>query len=151
MGYLPQRARRLDEDDGTTTLAAADFPIRWPPAVDMTNRPLRTFSRHAWPPANGLTTAAGRPWRLLHVDPCAARQDITSNASPCAQIKLTRPPHSPGLRSETMDGCARSSPFDCRLAGRLNRRTSHMPAGCILWYVYGLPYYFEFHACLKCL
>ena len=51
----------------SSTRAAADAPIRWPPAVVSENRTAQRSRRHAWPSVDGLAVALGPLWALLQL------------------------------------------------------------------------------------
>ena len=101
-----------------STRAAADAPIRWPPAVVSANRAPQRSRRHAWPSADGLAVALGPLWALLQRHPCSRR-----HATPRARMELPRPPRSPDRHVKTIGVCVSSSAFDRHPVGRLNRST----------------------------
>ena len=101
-----------------STRAAADAPIRWPPAVVSANRTAQRSRRYAWPSVDGLAVALGPLWALLQRHPCSRR-----HATPRARMELPRPPRSPDRHDKTIGVCVSSSSFDRHPIGRLNRST----------------------------
>ena len=113
--------------------AATETRSRRPPAAPPTARPLRTFSRHAWPAVSGLALAVGRPWPLQRSDPCATPDGMPFHRNaPCrGRTRLWWAPRSPDRRNEAGIACACSSPFVCIPAGRLNPLTAQMRADAV--------------------
>ena len=107
-----------------STRAAADAPIRWPPAVVSANRAPQRSRRHAWPSVDGLAVALGPLWALLQRHPCSCR-----HATPRARMELPRPPRSPDRHDKTIGVCVSLSSFDRHPIGRLNRSTGQKLGG----------------------
>ena len=110
--------RQIQSTMTPSTQAAADAPIRWPPAVVSANRAPQSMSGHAWPSVDDLVVALGRLWALLQRHPCSRR-----HATPRARMELLRPPRSPDRHDKTVGMCVLSSSFERHLSGRLNRST----------------------------
>ena len=81
-----------------STRAAADAPIRLPPAIVLPNRAPQRSSRHAWSSVDGLVVTLGRLWALLQRHPCSCR-----HAMPRARMALPRPLRSPDRNDKTFD------------------------------------------------
>ena len=113
--------------------AAAETRSHRPSAHPPTARPLRTFSRHAWPAVSGLAVAVGRPWPLQRSDPCATPDGVPFHRNaPCrGRTRLWWAPRSPDRQNEAGIACACSSPFVCIPAGRLNPLTGEMRADAV--------------------
>ena len=108
----------------SSTRAAADAPIPWPPAVLSENRTAQRSRRHARPSVDGLAVALGPLWAQLQRHPCSRR-----HATARARMALPRPPRSPDRHAKTIGVCVSSSAFERCLAGRLNQGTSQK-LGC---------------------
>ena len=101
-----------------STRAAADAPIRWPPAVVSANRAPQRSRRHAWPSVDGLAVALGPLWALLQRHSCSR-----CHVTPRARMELPRPPRSPDRHDKTIGVCVSLSAFDRHPVGHLNRST----------------------------
>ena len=101
-----------------STRAAADAPIRWPPAVVSANQAPQSMSGHAWPSVDGLIVALGWLWTMLKHHPCLRR-----HATPRIQMELPRPPGLPDQHDKTFGVCVSFSSSKRLPAGRLNRST----------------------------